>query len=67
VFLIVDGTLCGETNTRGKASWVSPPDDLHVRPDSAVVGAANPDSSTTTDLDGEPRKGAKDAGADERP
>jgi Right handed beta helix region len=65
--LIVDGTLCGETNTRGKAGWVSPPDDLHVRADSAAVGAANPDSSTTTDLDGEPRKGAKDAGADERP
>jgi hypothetical protein len=65
--LIVDGTVCGETNTLGEARWVAPPDDLHLQPDSAAVGAANPDSTTATDLDGEPREGPKDAGADERP
>jgi hypothetical protein len=65
--LIVDGTVCGETNTTGDAGWVAPPEDLHLQPDSAAVGAADPDSPTTTDLDGEPREGARDAGADERP
>jgi hypothetical protein len=65
--LIVDGTLCGDTNTSGDAGWVAPPDDLHLEPDSAAVGAANPQSDATADLDGDPRDGPKDAGADERP
>jgi Right handed beta helix region len=65
--LIVDGTLCGDTNRRGEAGFVAAPEDLHLQPDSAARGAADPDSPTTSDIDGDPREGAADAGADEVP
>jgi Right handed beta helix region len=65
--LIVDGTLCGETNVLGDPGWAAPPEDLRLSVESDAIGAADPGSPTTTDIDGETREGAKDAGADERP
>lgn len=63
--VVRSGSPCG--GLRAATGFKSPPHDLHLIPGAAAIGAGDPTSHPSTDIDGDARpKGARpDAGADE--
>jgi hypothetical protein len=61
-----DGSvITGTINVRGNPAFVNPDaGDYHIAPDSAAIDAGV-DAGVTTDIDGDPRLGLPDIGADE--